>query len=50
MVSSNPSHWEAPKFPFNIENQVAKWKQFFIRAIDYLEALDIDPDKADETK
>ena len=50
MASSNPPHWEAPRFSFNIENQVAEWKQFYIRAIDYLEALDVDPDKEDETK
>ena len=25
-------------------------EQFYIMAIDYLEALDIDPDKEDETK
>ena len=50
MPSSNPPHWEAPKFSFNVENQAAVSKQFYIRAIDYLEALDIDPDKADEAK
>ena len=50
MASNHPPHWEAPKFSFNKENQAAEWKQFYIRAIDYLEALDIDPDKEDETK
>ena len=50
MNSTNPPHWEAPKLSFNTEDQAAKWKQFYIRALDYLEALDIDPDKQDETK
>ena len=50
MAGSNPPPWEAPKFSFNIENQAAEWKQFYIRAIDYLEALHIDPEKEDETK
>ena len=50
MASSNSPHWEALKFSFNIEDQAAEWEQFYIRAMDYLEALDIDPDKADETK
>ena len=50
MARSNPPRWEAPKFSFNVEDQAAEWKKLYIRAIDYLEALDIDPDKADETK
>ena len=50
MNSSNPSHWEAPKFSFNTEDQPAEWKQFYIRALDYLEALDIDPDQQGENK
>ena len=50
MNSTNPHHWEAPKFSFNTEDQAAGWKQFYIRALDYLEALDIDPDLQDENK
>ena len=50
MAHSNPPHRETPKFSFHVENQAEEWKQFYIRAIDYLEALDIDPDKADKTK
>ena len=48
--STNPPHWEAPKFSFNTEDQAAEWKQFYICALDYLETLDIDPDKQDENK
>ena len=50
MAHSNTSHWEAPKFSFNAENQPAAWREFYIRALDYLETLDIDPEKADQTK
>ena len=50
MANSAPSWWEAPKFSFNVQDKAAEWKQFYIRAVDYLEALDIDPDKEDETK
>ena len=50
MNSTNPSHWEAPKFSIKTEDQAAEWKQFYIHALDYLETLDIDPDKQDENK
>ena len=50
MNSANPSHWEASKFSFNTEDQAAEWKQFYICALDYLEALDIEPDQLDENK
>ena len=49
MANSNPPQWEAPKFSFNVEDQAAERKHFYIRAVNYLEALDIDPDKEDET-
>ena len=50
MISTNPSHWETPKFSFTTEGQAAEWKKFYIRTLDYLETLDIDPDKKDENK
>ena len=50
MASSQPPHWEAPKFSFNAENQAKEWKKFHTRVIDYLEALNIDPDTPDESK
>ena len=45
MNSTNPPHWEAPKFSFSTEDQAAEWKKFYIRALDFLESLDIDPEK-----
>ena len=50
MNSLNSPHWQAPKFSFNTEDQAAEWKQFYICTLDYLETLDIDPDKQDENK
>ena len=50
MDSTNPPHWEAPKFSFTTEDQAAKWKKFYICALDYLETLDIDLQKQDENK
>ena len=47
---SSAHHWEAPKFSFNSPNQAAEWQAFYTRALDFLEALDIDPEKADENK
>ena len=45
MNSTNPPHWEAPKFSFTIKDQAAEWKKFYICALDFLESLDIDPEK-----
>ena len=50
MNSTNPPHWEAPKFSFTTEDQAAEWKKFYIHALDFLESLDIDPEKKDENK
>ena len=50
MNSTNPPHWEAPKFSFTTEDQAAEWKKFYIRALDFLESLDIDPDKRRKQK
>ena len=51
MASRSSAHrWEAPKFSFNSPNQAAEWQAFYTRALDFLEALDIDPEKADENK
>ena len=47
--SSAPS-WEAPKFSFNAPNQADAWKSFYTWALDFLEALDIDPDVEDQGK
>ena len=45
MAQGNTSHWEAPKFSFNTEDQAAAWRNFYTRALDYLETLDIDPER-----
>ena len=50
MNSTNPPHWEAPKFSFTTEDQAAEWKKFYIHALDFLEFLDINPEKKDENK
>ena len=50
MNPTNPPHWEAPKFSFTTEDQVAEWKKFYVCALDFLESLDIDPEKKDENK
>ena len=47
--SSDPC-WEAPKFSFNTPNEVDAWKSFYTQALDFLEALDIDPNVEDQGK
>ena len=46
--NNNTSQWEDPKFSFNLPNQAEDWKEFYIRAIDYLEALYIDVETLNE--
>ena len=50
MAQSNTSRWETPKFSFNSEDQAAAWREFYTRALDYLETLDTDPEVEDEHK
>ena len=47
--SSHCSCWEAPTFHFNSPNQSEDWSTFYTRALDYLDALDIEPEVADES-
>ena len=47
---SSAPHWEAPKFSFNTPNQADAWKSFYTRVLDFLEALDIDPNVEDQGK
>ena len=50
MASSSPhSHWEAPTFHFNSPNQSEDWSTLYTRALDYLDALDIEAEVADES-
>ena len=45
-IASHPNnHWEAPKFNLNSSHQSEDWKVFYTRALDYLEALDINTDE-----
>ena len=39
--------WEAPTFHFNSPNQSEDWNTFYTRALEYLVALDIEPEVAD---
>ena len=39
-----------PKFLFNSHNQADAWKSFYTRGLDFLEALNIDPDVEDQGK
>ena len=48
MASHTNNHWEAPKFNFNSPHQLEDWKIFYTRALDYLEALNIDNAEADD--
>ena len=48
MASHPTNHWETPTIHFNSPNQSADWKAFYIRALDYLDALDIETDEADD--
>ena len=47
--SSHCSCWEAPTFHFNSPNQSDDWSTFYTRALDYLDALDIEPEVADKS-
>ena len=47
---NNTLNWEAPKFSFYAANQAEEWKTFYVRALNYLETLDIDPKAPNQTK
>ena len=42
--------WEAPQFSFNTPDQTQEWKNFYTRVFDFLETLDIDPERQDKNK
>ena len=50
MAQTNISRWEVSKFSFNSEDQAAAWREFYTRALDYLETPDIDPETGDDNK
>ena len=39
--TNNTSQWEVPKFSFSTANQAVELKTFYIRAINYLDNMDI---------
>ena len=47
---SNIPHWQAPKFTFSTAQQWEEWKVFYTRAINFLEAFDINTEKEDSTQ
>ena len=47
---STTLHREASKFSFNAPNQAEECKAFYTGTLDFLEALDIDPDEEDQGK
>ena len=42
------TQWETSKFIFNFPSQSEDWKVFYTRALDYLEAFNIDTNEADD--
>ena len=50
MASGHTPHWEAPKFSFTVQNQAEEYKLFYRTAVNFLEALDIEPEKEELTK
>ena len=47
--SSHRGCWEAPTFHFNSPNQSEDWSVFYTRALDYLDALDIELETDDQS-
>ena len=47
--SGHHGHWEAPTFHFNSANQSEDWGVLYTRVVDYVDALDIELDEADES-
>ena len=48
--TNNTSHSEAPKLSFCTANQTEELKTFYVRALTYLETLDINIDAPEQTK
>ena len=44
------TQWEAPQFSFNTPDQTQEWKNFYTKVLDFLETLDIDPERQYENK
>ena len=50
MAASNTPCWEAPKFSINAQNDAVEHELPYTRALYFLEALDINPDKEEQGK
>ena len=44
---SNTPHWKAPKFSISTPSQSDEWRRFYVRAINFLEVLNIDAEEED---
>ena len=49
-MAQNNTRWTAPSFSFDTPDQPTTWRDFYTRAIDYLETIDIDPEEEDQQK
>ena len=49
-MAQNNTRWTAPSFSFDTTDQHAAWRDFYIRATDYLETLGINPEEEDQHK
>ena len=49
MAQNNP-RWTAPSFSFDTADQPTTWRDFYTRAIDYVEAIGIDPEEEYQQK
>ena len=50
MAQNNIPAFEISQFSFTSEDQATDWKKFYTNVIDYLEALNIDPEREDQEK
>ena len=49
-MAQNYTKWTAPSFSFDTADQPTAWRDFYIRALDYLETLKINPEEEDQEK
>ena len=49
-MAQKNTRWTAPSFSFDIADQPTAWRDFYLRAIDYLETLYINPEEEDQQR
>ena len=49
-MAQNNTRWTAPSFSFDAADQCTAWSHFYLRALDYLEVLKINPEEEDQHK